>query len=111
MNFRMLSNTLFGLAIGCATLLKAFAVSDALVWLAVGSVAGAMILTNMMIIRSVGLAGVSGLSWVYMNLSGRSIPGTAIIAVVTTLLAFAVLLAIYSDLSDSSKGKIKSDET
>lgn len=111
MNFRMLSNTLFGLAIGCATLLKAFAVSDALVWLAVGSVAGAMILTNMMIIRSVGLAGVSGLSWVYMNLSGRSIPGTAIIAVVTTLLAFAVLLAIYSDLSDSSKGKIISDET
>lgn len=111
MNFRMASNTLFGLAIGCAALLKAFAVPEALVWLAVGSVAGAMILTNLMWIRSVGLAGVGGLSLVYMNLSGRSIPGTAIIAVVTTLLVFAVLMAIYSDLSDSSKGKTKSDET
>ena len=105
MNFRMASNTLFGLAIGCAALLKAFAVPESLVWLAVGSVAGAMILTNLMWIRSVGLAGVGGLSLVYSRLAGQSMVGTALTIMAACLMVVAVLLMIFADLSYQLKRK------
>lgn len=105
MNFCMLSNTFFGLAIGCAALLKAFAVPETLVWLAVGSVAGAMILTNLMWIRSVGLAGVGGLSLVYSRVSGQSMAGTALTIMTAVLMVVAVLLMIFADPSYQLKGK------
>jgi apolipoprotein N-acyltransferase len=110
MSTRVVSNILFGVAIGCAALLKTFAIPESLVWLAIVSVVVAMILTNLMWIRSIGLTGVGGLSLVYVNLSGSPIPGTTITVLVTILSILAILLAIYSDFPESSKGKTKSDE-
>lgn len=105
MSMRMHSNTLFGLAIGCATLLKAFAVPEALVWLAVCSVAGAMILTNLMWIKSVGVAGIGGLSFVYSELAGWNLVGTVMTIVIAVLMVSAVVLMIFADLSFKPKGK------
>ena len=107
---RVHSNNLFGLAIGCALLMKAFGIQDTIVGMAAFSVALAFILTNMMWIRSMGLAGVGGLSIVYTSLSGRSIPGTVLTVMVTALTVTAVILAIFADIANSSKGKETTDE-
>jgi len=110
MSRRVFSNILFGAAIGCAALLKVFSIPESLVWLAIASVAVAMILTNLMWIRSVGLTGAGGLSLVYANLNSWTFPGTVITVVATILVVLAVLLAIYSDFPKSLKGKTKPDE-
>jgi hypothetical protein len=107
---RIFSNTLFCLALGCTLFMKAFAIQDEIVTMAVFSVALAFILTNLMWIRSMGLAGVGGLSIVYANLSGRSIPGTVLTMMVTALTVTAVILAIFADIANSSKGKETTDE-
>jgi hypothetical protein len=104
MSTRMISNTLFGAAIGLAGSLKICEVPEPLVWLAVSSVVIAMILTNLVRIRSVGLVGVSGLSMAYMTLSGQYFPAAAITILVTIMLVLAVLLAIWANQSISSKG-------
>jgi len=82
--------------------MKLFAVQDELVWLAVSSVAVTAILTNFMWIRSMGIAGVSGLSIVYFKLDGSSLPGTILTILTTFLLVTAVFMAIYADVSNAS---------
>lgn len=105
MNSRFFSNTLFGLAIGCAALLQAFAVPERLVWLAVSSVIVSMILTNLMWIRSMGLMGVGGLSLVYAGFAGQSQVGATLTVMTTFLSVSAVLLMIFADISYQPKGK------
>ena len=100
----------FTLALSSALLMKLFAVQDELVWLAVFSVFASAILTNLMWIRSMGIAGISGLSIVYFKLSnGSSLPGTILTILTSLLLVIAVFLAIYADLSYPLKN-IQGDE-
>ena len=99
----------FALALSITLLMKSFAVQDELVWLAVLSVFVSAILTNLMCIRSIGIAGISGLSIVYIKLGSSSLPGTILTVLTTLLLVTAVLLAIYADLSYPSKN-IQGDE-
>ena len=106
---RTLSNMCFALALSSALLMKLFAVQDELVWLAVFSVFASAILTNLMWIRSIGIAGISGLSIVYIKLGSGSLPGTILTVITTLLLVIAVFLAIYADLSYPSKN-IQGDE-
>ena len=106
---RNFSNMCFALALSIALLMKSFAVQDELVWLAVLSVFVSAILTNLMWIRSIGIAGISGLSIVYIKLGSGSLPGTILTVLTTLLLVTAVLLAIYADLSYPSKN-IQGDE-
>ena len=107
---RQFSNTLFGLALSSALLMKSFAVQDELIGLAVFSVLLSAILTNFMWIRSIGIAGISGLSLVYMKLGGSSLPGTILTVITAVLLSSAVLLALFADLSNSKQGEKRQDE-
>ena len=86
-------------------LMKLFGIRDELIWLAVFSVAVSAILTNSMWIRSMGIAGVGGLSIVYFKLGGSSLPGTILTILTTALLVMAVLMAIYADLFHPSNSK------
>ena len=106
---RNFSNMCFALALSIALLMKSFAVQDELVWLAVFSVFVSAILTNLMWIRSMGIAGISGLSIVYIKLGSGSFPGTILTVLTSLLLVIAVFLAIYADLSYPSKN-IQGDE-
>ena len=102
---RQFSNTLFALALGCALMMKPFAVQIGLIWIAVFSVLLTMILTNFMWVRSTGIAGISGLSLVYTRLEGSSLPGTILTVITAALLSSAVLLAIFADLSVLKQGE------
>lgn len=113
---RNFSNMCFALALSIALLMNSFAVQDELVWLAVLSVFVSAILTNLPFAgcfaicpRSMGIAGISGLSIVYIKLGSSSLPGTILTVLTTLLLVTAVLLAIYADLSYPSKN-IQGDE-
>ena len=106
----------FALALSSALLMKLFAVQDELVWLAVFSVFASAILTNLpfagcfaMWPRSMGIAGISGLSIVYFKLGNGSLPETILTVLTSLLLVIAVFLAIYADLSYPSKN-IQGDE-
>jgi len=107
---RLFSNTIFGLALGSALMMKSFAVQNELVGLAVFSVLLSAIMTNFMWIRSMGIAGISGLSLVYMKLGGSSLPGTILMVITTVLVSSAVLLVIFTDLSTSKQGEEKQNE-
>jgi len=110
---RNLSNMCFGVALSGSLLMKLFEVRDELIWLAEFSVAVSAILTNFMRIRSMGIAGVSGLSIVYFKLDGSSLPGAILTILITTLLVIAVFMANYSDLSpllNSKQGDEKKNE-
>src|SRR5450759_4687825 len=96
---RNLSNMCFGAALSGSLLMKLFEVRDELIWLAVFSVAVSAILTNFMWIRSMGIAGVSGLSIVYFKLGGSSLPGAILTILTAFLLVIAVFIAIYADFS------------
>ena len=107
---RNFSNMCFALALSITLLMKSFAVQDELVWLAVFSVFVSAILTNLpfagcfaMWPRSMGIAGISGLSIVYFKLGSGSLPGTILTVLTSELLVIAVFLAIYADLSYPSK--------
>jgi hypothetical protein len=106
---RLLSNTLFGLALGCALVMKSFAIQNGLVGLAVFSVLLSALMTNFMWIRSTGIAGISGLFLVYIKLSG-SYPGTILTIMIAVLISSAIVLAIYADLSDLRQGEKRKDE-
>ena len=99
---RQLANMCFGVALSSSLLMKLFAVQDELIWLAIFSVAVSAILTNFMWIRSMGIAGIGGLSMVYFRLGGSSLPGAILTLLTTTLLVAAVFLAICADLSRPS---------
>src|SRR5665648_336907 len=99
---RTFSNMCFGLAFGCSFLLRSFAIQDDLVWLAVLSVVMVAALTHWMPVRSMGIAGISGLFVVYTRLEGNLLPGHILIILAIILLATGVLLAIYADLPDLS---------
>ena len=99
---RNFSNMCFGLAFGCSLLLRSFSVRDDLVWLAVMSVVMVAALTNWIPVRSIGIAGISGLFVVYTRLQGNSLPGHILILLASILLAAGVLLAIYADLPERS---------
>jgi len=107
---RLFSNTIFGLALGSALMMKSFAVQNELVGLAVFSVLLSAIMTNFMWIRSMGIAGISGLSLVYTKLGGSSLPGTILMVITTVLVSSAVLLVIFTDLSTSKQGEEKQNE-
>ena len=79
--------------------MKIFAVPEELIQLAVFCVAVSAILTNFMWIRSMGIAGISGLSIVYFKLGSSSLPGTVLTILTTVLLIAAVFMAIYADIS------------
>ena len=100
---RNLSNTCCGLALGSALLMKLFAIQNELIWLAVCSVVVTAILTNLMRVRSIGVAGVSGLSILFSRLNGISITGTILTVLTAALLVVAVLLAICADVSTPAK--------
>ena len=85
------------MALSSSLLLKYYAVKEELIWLAVFSVAVSAVLTHFMAIRSMGIAGVGGLSLVYLQSGGRSFPETILIILITALVVVAVLLAIYAD--------------
>ena len=110
MQRRVTSNLLFGAAIGCAALLQAFVTPPDLSWLAIFSVATAMLLTNLMIVRASGLAGIGGLSLVYARLGDQQPAGAALTIMTSILLVLAVLLAILADISESTKGKASQHE-
>lgn len=99
---RTYSNLCFALALNLSLLMKLFAVQDELIWGAVLSVILSALLTNVMRIRSIGIAGVGGLSLVYSLLDRSSVPGVVLTAMAGTLLVVAVLLAIGADLPTSS---------
>jgi hypothetical protein len=82
--------------------MKLLTVQDELVWLAVFSVVVSAILTNLMWIRFIGIAGIDGLSIVYIKLVSSSLPGTILTVLTSLLLVIAVFLAIYADLSHPS---------
>ena len=106
---RILANTFFMSAIGCALLMQAFHVPQQLALFAFFCVALSAILANMMWVRSVGLIGIGGLSLVYHEIGGSNLIGTVLVSVTTALLATAVIVLVLADLSYSSKGK-KADE-
>ena len=93
------------MALSSSLLMKIFAVPEELIRLAVFCVAVSAILTNFMWIRSVGIAGISGLSLVYMKLGGSSLPGNILTVITAVLLSSAVLFAIYADISISKQGE------
>ena len=107
---RVTSNLLFTAAIGCAALLQAFVIPPNLSWLAIFSVAAAMLLTNLMIVRASGLAGIGGLSLVYARLGDTQPAGAALTVITAILMVLAVLVAILADISESSKGKVSQHE-
>ena len=110
---RNFSNMCFALALSSALLMKLFKVQDELIWLAVLSVFVSVILTNLMWIRSMGIAGIGGLSIVYFRLGSSSLPGTILTVVTALLVVIAISLAIYSDLSHplkNNQGDEKSHE-
>jgi CHASE2 domain-containing sensor protein len=93
--------------------MKLFKVQDELIWLAVLSVFVSIILTNLMWIRSMGIAGIGGLSIVYFRLGSSSLPGTILTGLTALLVIIAISLAIYSDLSfplKNNQGDEKSHE-
>jgi len=92
----------FGLAFGCSLLMRSFHVQDDLVWLAVLSVVMVAALTNWIPVRSIGIAGISGLFVVYTRLQGNSLPGHILIILASMLLATGVFLAISADLPKRS---------
>jgi hypothetical protein len=92
----------FGLAISCSLLMRSFHVQNDLVWLAVLSVVMVAALTNWMPVRSIGIAGISGLFVVYSMLEGDSLPCQILIILASILLTAGVLLAIYADLPERS---------
>ncbi len=87
------------MALSSSLLMKTFAVPEELIQLAVFCVAVSAILTNFMWIRSMGIAGISGLSIVYFKLGSSSLPGTVLTILTTVLLIAAVFMAIYADIS------------
>lgn len=100
---RNLSNICFGLALSSSLLMKLFAIQNELIWLAVCSVAVTAILTNLMRVRSIGVAGVGGLSILFSKLNGISITGSILTVLTAALLVLAVLMAICADVSIPSK--------
>lgn len=102
---RNLSNICFGLALGSSLLMKLTAIQNELIWLAVCSVAVTSILTNLMRVRSIGVAGIGGLSILFSKLNGISITGTILTVLTAALLVLAVLMAICADVSTPSKEK------
>ena len=80
--------------------MRFFHVQDDLVWLAVLSVVMVAALTNWIPVRSIGIAGISGLFVVYTRLEGESFPSHILILLASILLAAGLLLAIYADLPE-----------
>jgi hypothetical protein len=114
---RPFTNTLFGLALSSALMLKSFAIQNELVGLAVFSVLLSAILTHFPLpgyyaiwFRPIAIAGIGGLSLIYMQLGGSSLPGTILTVLTAVLVSCAVLLAIYADLSTSKNGEEKQHE-
>ena len=87
----------FGLAMGSSLMMKSFNIQDEFVGLAISSVLVSAILTNLMLIRSMGIVGISGFSLLYSMLGSSSLPGTILTIISAILLVFAVLLAISAD--------------
>lgn len=107
---RNISNLSFGLALASALLMKLFAIQNELIWFSVSCVAVTAILTNLMRVRSIGVAGVCGLSIVYSKLNWGSLPGILLTTLTAAFLVAAVLMAICADISLSSKDEQGGDK-
>ena len=107
---RILSNLLFGAALGGCLLLPAAGASQSLMVLALACVLAAAVLTNLMWIRTVGLVALGGLSMVYTNLAGHNLAGTLLTAAVAGLVVGAVVLLIAADAVRVSNPTRRTDE-
>jgi hypothetical protein len=104
---RMFSNTCFGLALGTTFLIRLFNVSEDWIRFAVFCVCMTMFLTNFMPVRFMGLGGVAGLSIVFYNLAGISLPAILLTIFTAGLLTSGVFLAFCADLPHSAKEETK----
>lgn len=109
MFMRIMSNTLFSLAFGGALLLDGCGAPRPMVLFALFCVVISAILTNVMLIKTIGLYGVGGLSLVHAGLAGQNPVGAVLTIIIAVLMTGAVMLLIFADPSFESKGK-KSDE-
>ena len=100
---RALSNLSFGLALASALLMKLFAIQNELIWFSVSCLGVTAILTNLLRVRFIGVAGVCGLSVVYSKLNWGSLPGILLTTLTAAFLVAAVLMAICADISITSK--------
>ena len=108
---RMMSNTCFGLAFATANLLRLFEVREDWIWFAVFCVGLTVVLTNLMLVRFSGLAGVAGLSIVFHNLAGVSAPAAFLTILTAGLLSSGVFLAFCADLGHSVRKERKDHHT
>ena len=102
MMLRSVSNSCFGLALGTSLLLKLFDVREEWVWFAVFCVGLTAILTNLMLVRFMGLGGVGGMSIIYHNLAGISAPAAFLTILTAGLLCSGVFMAVCADIAHSA---------
>ena len=102
---RMFSNTCFGLALGTTFLFRLFNVSEDWIRFAVFCVCMTTVLTNFMLVRFMGFGGVAGLSIVFHNLVGISVPAALLTIFTAGLLTSGVFLAVCADLAHSAKNE------
>lgn len=100
-----LSRTFLGLALGSALLLKVYAIRDEFVFLTLFSILLSALLTYFLPIRSIGFAGIGGLSLVYLLLGDSSPAAKTLITIMIGLVSVAVLCAIFEDLWTSKQGE------
>ncbi len=95
---RSFSNACFGLALGTCLLMRLFGARDEWVLFVAICVALTAILTNLMLIRYMGFAGVAGLSLIYQDVASVSTPATGLIILTAILLVGGIILALCADL-------------
>lgn len=106
---RLMANLLFALAICIAVLLQKAGIPQNIMMLVIISVVMSAIITNLMLIKSIGLVGIGGLSLAYSQLSGHSQAATSLLILIAVLITSAVVLMIFADFPNSSK-RSHSDE-
>lgn len=103
---RPYSFMLFFISMGSASLLKVFHLPDPLTWFATVCLIIGVILTNLMLIRTTGMAiGIAGLVLVYHCAPEHSLPLTGLLVFLATLLIAATSLLIAADLSYAKEKK------
>lgn len=105
---RQLSHTLFGFALTTALLLQACGVAAEWIGVAALSVLTTFLLTQWMPVRSIGLAGLGGLSLLYTHFQGANFTAAFLTALTAALLLAAVILAISADCTTPKKEESRS---
>lgn len=100
---RLYSTSCFAAALSGCLLMRLAGVSESLMVLAIASVTISAILSNLMWLRSMGLAGIGGLLLVYSQLSGQNLAGVVLTTVIAALVGTAVISMIFEDLANLPK--------